>query len=205
MTYSWRTLPTGAVEVDGRVPELDPASLAVLRSRVMRWRDLAAPEARDFGVPLHWILGMVFAESAGDPSAVSADGGYGLLQLTHPSLFEGHPKADTLKSPALNLHLGTKHLARIVKTLGAKADLPRAASAFNAGMASSGPHPSAASPWGMRETKGHVSRVVSAANSALKELGGASPKAPAPPAAGRSDAETGLAVGMVALKVLRFL
>lgn len=205
MTYAWRTLPTGAVEVNGQVPELAPAELAVLRGKVMRWRTLADAEARAFGVPLHWVLGMVFAESRGNPTVVSPDGGYGLLQLTHPSVFEGRDKRETIANPGLNLHLGTKHIARLAKQLGPKADLPRVASGYNAGLPASGPHPSAASPWGMRETRGHISRVVSAANSALRELG-ADPKAPAPPASGaKSDAETGLALAMLALKVGRFL
>lgn len=205
MTYSWHTLPSGAVEVDGRTPELDPQSAKVFRARVMRWRDRAEPEARAFGVPLHWVLALVYAESSGDPMAVSADGGYGLLQLTHPSVFEGHPKQSTLTDPGLNLRLGVKLMARLIKALGPSADLPRLASGYNAGLGSGGPHPSTRSPWGMRETKGHISRTVAAGNTALRELGADTPKAGAPASPGRSDAETGLALSMLLLKVGRFL
>lgn len=203
MTYSWRTLPSGAVEVDGRVPELDPASLAVLRTKVMRWRSLAEKHSARTGVPVAWLLGVIYAETGGVPTLTSPKGAFGLMQVM-PFNWGGRTK-DQMADPDTNIHVGSSILAGHIKRMGP--DLPKVASGYNAGaQAQSGaPHPSASSPWGMRENKGYISHVVSAANSALKELGGGAPKAGAPASPGRSDAETGLAVGMVALKVLRFL
>lgn len=203
MTYSWRTLTSGAVEVDGKLPELDPAGLAVLRGAVMRWRALAEKHSARTGVPVNWILGVIYAETGGVPTLTSPKGAFGLMQVM-PFNWGGRTR-EQMADPDTNIHVGANILAAHRKRMGP--DLPKVASGYNAGaQAQSGaPHPSATSPWGMRENKGYISHVVSAANSALKELGGASPKAPAPPAAGRSDAETGLALSMLLLKVGRFL
>lgn len=203
MTYSWRTLPSGAVEVDGKLPELDPAGLAVLRGAVMRWRALAEKHSTRTGVPVHWLLGVIYAETGGVPTLTSPKGAFGLMQVM-PFNWGGRTR-EQMADPDTNIAVGANILAGHVKRMGR--DLPKVASGYNAGAQgqSGAPHPSPTSPWGMRENKGYISHVVSAANSALKELGGASPKAPAPPAAGRSDAETGLALSMLLLKVGRFL
>lgn len=200
MTYSWRTLPSGAVEVDGRTPELDPASLAVFRTRVMRWRDLAEKHAARSGVPVNWLLGVIFAETGGVPTLTSTKGAFGLMQVM-PFNWGGRSK-EQMADPDTNILVGSSILAGHVKRMGR--DLPKVASGYNAGAQTSGPWPSVTSPWGMRENKGYISKVVSAANSALRELGSADPKASAP-AGAKSDAETGLAVAMLALKLGRFL
>jgi soluble lytic murein transglycosylase-like protein len=202
MVYTWRTLATGAVEVDGKLPELDPASLAVLRARVMRWRTLAEKYSARSGVPAHWILGVIFAETGGVPTLTSPVGAFGLMQVM-PFNWGGRSK-EQMADPETNIAVGSSILAAHMRRMGR--DLPKVASGYSAGaQAKTGaPHPSAASPWGMRENKGYISNVVSGANSALRELGAApDPKEQAPK--GRSDAETGLALSMILLKVGRFL
>lgn len=203
MTYAWRTLPSGAVEVDGKLPELTPAELYVLRTRVMRWRSLAEKHSARTGVPVHWLLGVIFAETGGVPTLTSQKGAFGLMQVM-PFNWGGRSK-EQMTDPDTNILVGSNILAGHIKRMGR--DLPKVASGYNAGaQAQSGaPHPSATSPWGMRENKGYISNVVSGANSALKELGADPPKAEASRTAGRSEAETGLALSMILLKVGRFL
>lgn len=200
---TYRTLPGGAVEVDGRLPELDPASLAVFRARVWRWRELAEKHSARTGVPVHWLLGIIFAETGGVPTLTSPKGAFGLMQVM-PFNWGGRTR-EQMADPDTNIHVGANILAAHRKRMGP--DLPKVASGYNAGaQAQSGaPHPSATSPWGMRENKGYISHVVSAANSALRELGADTPKAGAAASPGRSDAETGLALSMLLLKVGRFL
>lgn len=197
---TWATNIDGSITVDDAVPELAPADLAVFRSRVMRWRQSAAKHAQTWSVPLHWVLAVIFAESNGNPNVVSPDHGYGLMQLTSPSVFMGHKPQETLTNPDLNIFLGTKYLGQL-RAMGL--DLPRAASGYNAGTANGAPHPSPSSPWGLRETKGYISRVVRAANTALRELGQGSdepPKAEGPsPKAGSGHL---LALSLAALAKL---
>lgn len=170
MPRTWTTLASGAVEVDGKVPVLEGAELEAYRKNVERWRANATKHGESLGVPPYWVLGKIHAESGGNPKALSPDGGYGLLQLTHPSVFQGHAPSETLTNPDLNIALGTAEAARLrvrLRKLGLPDDLPRVASCYNAGMASTGPHPSTSSPWGMRETKGHIDRVIIGANTAI--------------------------------------
>lgn len=203
MMYSWRTLPSGAVEVDGKLPELGGAELAALRTRVMRWRALADKHSARTGVPVHWLLGVIYAETGGVPTLTSPKGAFGLMQVM-PFNWGGRTK-EQMADPDTNILVGSNILAGHIKRMGR--DLPKVASGYNAGaQAQSGaPHPSAASPWGMRENRGYISNVVAGANSALRELAADPPKVGAPQTAGRSDAETGLALSMLLLKVGRFL
>jgi soluble lytic murein transglycosylase-like protein len=181
MTYQWKQLADGRIEVDGQIPELDAVNAAALEKNVLRWLPSSQKWADTYKVPVTWILGVIWAESSGNPKAHSADGGFGLMQLTHPSVFEGHPKQSTIDNPDLNIQLGTKLMRSLITSVGL--DLPRVASGYNAGLAGPGkPHLSAASPWGMRETKGHISRVVMGTNTATRLLasGAGPPKAEGP-------------------------
>lgn len=166
--YQWQTLPDGTVQVDGSVPTLTAQNANAFDERVWRWRELAAKHGVFYGVPIHWVLGMIYAESLGNPDAKSRDGGYGLMQLTSAAARKGK-SYEELRNPDLNIQLGAEFIK--LYCLGKNApDLPRVASKYNAGMQKNGaPHPGG-EPWGMRETKGHISRVVSASNYALSKL-----------------------------------
>lgn len=179
MVYKYLTNPDGFVVVDGLIPKLSVSSATQFRTKVMKWYDLVAIASTMYGVPASWILGTIWAESLGNPSIVSFDGGHGLMQLTHSSLFGTYPKAstvdnaedpnDNLIDASINITLGTKYLAQLQASLGN--DLPKVASGYNAGLAGPGqPHPSSSSPWGMRETTGHIMRVVLGANTAIAEI-----------------------------------
>ena len=135
-----------------------------------RWRYLAHEAEKALGVPAAWTLGIIYAESRGNPSVVSFDGGFGLMQLTHSSVFKGHDKQSTIdnlddpiddwEDPALNVCLGTELLATLRKR---RLDLPAVASMYNAGSPDGvNPHPSTKNAWGFRETPGYIHSVVSA-------------------------------------------
>lgn len=134
---------------------------------VERWVPLAQEVADTVSVPILWLLAMVYAESRGNPAAEAKDGGWGLLQITHESLKVGYTKTQVF-DPKTNLTIG----ARLLKKHAAfSQELPELASCFNAGGAGYGrPHPSEASPWGFRETTGHISRVVAANNAVVQML-----------------------------------
>lgn len=134
---------------------------------VFRWLDLVERVAREKNVPAAWILAMVYAESRGDEKAEAKDGGWGLMQITHPSLKAGRTK-DQVFDPYTNLSIGAGVIASHARFTQ---DIAALASCYNAGGKAFGqPHASLESVWGMRETKGHISRVVAANNAAWSWL-----------------------------------
>lgn len=194
---TWRTLDDGRVEVNGQVPELSGRELESFRTKTMRWRELAEKHSARTGVPVHWILGVIWAETRGDPSLTSPAGAYGLMQVM-PFNFGGRSK-EQMRDPDTNMAVGSSILAASMKRHGR--NLPKVASNYNAGAQKNGePWPSTKSPWGMRENAGYITNVVTGANTAARELA-ASPKAE-PPAGGLS-VETGLSLSLLALKLLR--
>jgi len=170
LRHRWTTRQDGVVEVDGTVPMLSAAGRETMRRRVLRWLPSATRHGDANHVPVAWILGVIYAESGGVATVVSPDRGHGLMQLTHPSVFKGHRPLSTLANPDLNIALGVELMASLRRSVGF--DLPKIASGYNAGLGKTGsPHASSSSPWGMRETRGHIDRVVRAANTAAQLLG----------------------------------
>lgn len=174
---SWRTLPNGQVEVNGRVPTFSEPHRSMLRSRVIeQWGQAATEAARRYGIPVHWVLGMIYRESGGQPEAMSPVGAVGLMQLYSSAALDGHTRNEVMEDPELNIRLGVRYMA-VIRREGDS--LVEVASKYNAGQERDGtPHPSNKSPWGYRENEGHISAVVTGANTAI-ELGigggGASP------------------------------
>ncbi len=201
-TWTWTTDADGFVIVNGDRISLgsdSPASNA-FDAHVWRWASLAKLHGDRNGVPTHWILGMVYAESGGDPDAKSFDGGYGLMQLTSAAARQGFAY-DALRDPDLNIRLGAEFIRKIVRTGD---DLPRVAAKYNAGSV----RPSTDNPWGMHSTGNHISRVVKAANYALERLL-TEPVPPAPvsepSSSGGLPSGVGLAMAMWALRGLDLL
>jgi len=208
--WSWRTLPDESVEVDhgDGVGFFKPLShehpqVVDTQQRVMGWRELAAAAAAKHGVPLSWILAVVYAESGGQADADNAPacGGTGCVGLMaiHWKV-HGQSRGDML-DPAKNLDYGTSLLAESRRR---GYDLPAAASIHVAGGGTSyTPHSGTCSsamvspdfpggsPWGMCEhmfpsaqgdgAVGYIDRVVRANNSFLELLGDSeSPETPQP-------------------------
>jgi soluble lytic murein transglycosylase-like protein len=177
----WRTLPSGVVEVDqGRgfaAPSLSKPERELFRAKTGRWRALALEAGRRYGVPLAWVLAVIFAESGGDanagPNAKGFGGLMGIGPLTVRAVEPGSTRtsAADLHDAAWNVHIGTAYLGRLRGEAGEHAgELPVIASLYNAGQRAPGqPWPSQRSPWGMRENEGYISRVVRASNSVTAE------------------------------------
>jgi hypothetical protein len=166
----WRTDPaSGLVEVDSSIPTLEGAGAEVFDKQVRRWTELACEASHDFAVPVHWILGTIYGESAGFPNARSPVGAFGLMQLHSAAARQGLSD-DELRDPRTNIRLG----ARLMNRIWSDGDqLPEVASKYNAGgLANGNPHPSTASSWGMREESGYISRVVAGANYARDTFSG---------------------------------
>lgn len=144
--------------------------------------------AKRYGVWLPHALATVFCESRGDARAMAPDGGMGLMQITHPSLKQGHTEAELL-DPVVNLDIGCGLLSRLGKW---SVEIPVLASYYNGGGQPSEqrdenghtvkiirPWKSAVSYWGMRETVkpapsgggfiiGYIDGVCAAANACIE-------------------------------------
>ncbi len=180
--YTWRTGETGIVYVtrDGlaeSAPTLSAQLSVVMDSVIGRWGALCAKHAARTGSPQSTLLAMIFRESGGNPGIVNRENppGLGLTQITSPDLYRGYSRTQVL-DPDLNVHICSNIVGAYTK---AGLDLPATASCYNAGALLNPlrPHPSTVSPWGYRETVGHISAEVAASNyflmrSALPEVVG---------------------------------
>ncbi|GMU43290.1 MAG: lytic transglycosylase domain-containing protein [Xanthomonadales bacterium] len=122
------------------------------------------------GLPVHWVYGLIRAESAWNARALSPVGARGLMQLM-PATAVAVAKtlgvrAEPLTDPVHNIRLGTTYLGRRVKGLGGNAVL--ATGAYNAGIGAvrrwiDDPLP----PWDLwietvpyKETREYIARVL---------------------------------------------
>jgi hypothetical protein len=96
---------------------------------------LIEPLARDAGVPLPVLYGLVREESYFDAEAVSHAGAVGLSQLMPATAADVarslRIKNPDLKDPATNLAIGTRHLKNL---LSRTSSVPQALLAYNAGL-----------------------------------------------------------------------
>jgi hypothetical protein len=168
MPHTWTTRPDWTVVVDGQVPVLRGWDASAFEERVRsRWGPLIHSAAAEAGVPPSWVAGIIWAESGGDPSAVSPAGAVGLMQLHSAAARQGHT-LEQVRDPELNVRLGAQYLRTVYGPNSPT--LPHVASRYNAGQKADGtPHP-ASNAWGMRYEGNYIDRVVAANNSAI--LGG---------------------------------
>lgn len=178
MAKQWRTDPaTGLIEVDGEIPTLSEQSARMFDEQVRRWTAFACEAAHDYAVPVNWILGTIYGESAGLPNARSPKNALGLMQLASESARAGLSD-DELRDPRTNIRAGARFIQRIYRDGD---QLPELASKYNAGAEPTGaPHPSSSSPWGIREESGYIDRVVAGANYARDTFTGDCVVAPFP-------------------------
>lgn len=135
----WRTLPGNVVEIEGS----GVVKAAAWTREVETWRDLIFAASDTYGVPAHWIAGIMAFESGGRVQALSPAGAIGLMELllgTAAAMAkeEGRPvptRADVAE-PALNIALGTRYLRNCLDRNNG--ELPLAAVAYNAGSARCG-------------------------------------------------------------------
>ncbi|MHC4940609.1 MAG: lytic transglycosylase domain-containing protein [Planctomycetota bacterium] len=111
------------------------AILAIQRERANQdLRGLIESAAKRHGLDPDLVEAVVYAESKGNPEAVSKAQAYGLMQLQVPTATDmaGRPvSADDLLDSALNLDLGCKYLVWLGQRL--EGDLKLVLMAYNAG------------------------------------------------------------------------
>lgn len=169
--WTWKTTDRDEIYVDrgdgsGFLrPTLDPnyPGMAQTLARVERWTDLAKEIGVPNGTPIHWTLGVIFAESGGDPNAVSSVGARGLMQVMPATAAGLGYDPATMFSPAPNIGAGTTLLGDF-RANGF--DFPASLSMYNAGPGGPPMRPklSTSSPWGYVENEGYILNAVMGAN-----------------------------------------
>lgn len=101
------------------------------------FRGLVVPEANDRGLDPYLVAGLIRRESAFNPVVVSGAGAVGLMQIV-PETGRQLARAAGLRfdrallyHPEVNIHLGTRFLARLLDRYGES--LPLGLAAYNAG------------------------------------------------------------------------
>ena len=86
----------------------------------------------------YWVLSLIRQESAFDPTAISSANAYGLMQLlpatarrTAREIGLRSPAASRLQDPNLNIRLGTRYFADLLKKFGGRIEM--ALASYNAG------------------------------------------------------------------------
>jgi hypothetical protein len=101
-----RFLDDGRIEIEGKgvVKEDIPTA-------VNQWASVIWDAANKYGLPAHFLAGIMSLESGGNKNAGSYAGAYGLMQLTLDTAkqFKGRKvtKEELLSDPVLNVDLGT--------------------------------------------------------------------------------------------------
>lgn len=186
-------LDDGSYEIEGRGRPATPVNLKVngFEASIRKW-------AGEYGVPPQVVAAVIMRESLGDDKAVSSDNGYGLMQLTHPSVFEGHPPDDVISDPDLNIQLGTKLLGKLWATY--KGNPIHVLTSYNAGS----PRCSAGkNPWNLLNTHDYVGGTLSFVNGAVDGVFGGGKVATAGLGTNVSLLMIGVAVGWAAYEYAR--
>ncbi len=178
-----RYTPEGLVEREGDGVIRDPAAIPTVQKIIANYGDIIAEVTARYGLPAHWMVGLIKMESGGNPGAASAGvGARGLTQMM-PATAKGLGlDPDRLWEPAYSIEAGAIYLANQVKRYGL--DLPVLAGSYNAGSrrcsattacktAGVKDGTTATNSWGLIEDchKGtgskYIERVVAASNEAL--------------------------------------
>lgn len=102
----------GQIEIEGEgTPEKQ------IPDRVYQYKDLIFAASAKYGVPASFIAGIITLESGGRADVVSADGGYGLMQITDATLKGGRSREELL-DPATNIDIGVGFLAKLLAKYG---------------------------------------------------------------------------------------
>ncbi len=173
--WSWRTDPSGYVEVDrndgqGFVrPRFSPDLPQI--QRALEWLPLAEKYGAKYGVPPAWILATITVESGGKPTAENFCC-VGLMAIYVKGPRPAHPTKtrEQMLDPDQNVDYGTSLLA---KSVAHGLDFPQTASVHNCGASSINPgmpkHRDD-TPFGMCEETPYIERGIKALNTILDVL-----------------------------------
>lgn len=215
--HVWHDGPNGETliqQADGSfaAPVLKTNDGALFQRNVIgRWTGLAGDAFVKTGVPIPWTLGVIWAESGGNPNARNKETppGLGLMQITSPALKGGLSDAEVM-DPVTNISIGTRFLA-FIRDHGVH-DLPSAASIYNCGAAADPPFRAKKSTkdarWGLCNSPGYIDRVVQAANTYVLGISGGDVVIPPHPPPSSGTATGGgfiLAVGIGGAAIAAYL
>lgn len=137
-----------------------------------------AEAAQRFGIPEHWIVAVMGAESAGDARAVSHAGAQGLMQVM-PATWEDlrirHRLGSDPFDPRDNILAGAAYLREMYDRYGA---IPAMLAAYNAGPDRYDEHLATGRPL-PAETRAYVDLLAPALGATVPSPG--APAAPSPP------------------------
>lgn len=150
----------GRLTIKGTVPTRNDWPEAI-----NQWRDLIKRKAAEYGVPEAVIAAIIYVESKGNPNAASSCC-HGLMQLHH--LYFGGNEGGRLYDPELNVDLGTKRLAELMKQH--EGNLVHVAAHYNFGHLECGDDPNCRPTiWQLRTNCGYVDTFIAAHNSAIDQ------------------------------------
>jgi len=167
---------TQADDVEWGISKLQEKVLGWFRGMVSHWGSLIDEAGSDYRLPSNYIVGVMWAESNGNPGLRSKVGAMGLMQVMPVHFSEAElPHA---MEPRVNIRRGAALLA---SARAGFRDLVQVASAYNAGGPSgpaNGPwtnetwlannrNPALTSRWGYACEPGYIDRVVAASNTYL--------------------------------------
>lgn len=113
--------------------------------RILKWCGLITHYAQKNDLPPDLIAAVIWQESGGNPSAYSASGAVGLMQImpkdglaanfkcVNGPCFANRPTIQQLKEPEYNIKYGTRMLANLVKKHGATREALKAYGPMNVG------------------------------------------------------------------------
>jgi hypothetical protein len=139
---TWRELPDGRIEVDGRgIPLYEPGSARyrLVEQTWDNWGRLFVRASRDHGVPVSWLVAIASVETgpwSDDPSeqaeAVSYAGARGVMQImpaTASQILDRDP--DAMFNPAANIDAGAELIAITMRNV--RSGLPAICGVYNSG------------------------------------------------------------------------
>jgi len=137
----WRTLPSGAIEVEGEgVPVYPPGSLEhkYLTQTWANWAPQFESSAARFGVPVTWLLAAATQETglwSNNPAkqaSITSGDAYGSIGIMQPipstAVMLGYSAADRY-DPQLNIDMGAKLMGKQLDANG----FPTVAAKYNSG------------------------------------------------------------------------
>lgn len=143
----WRTLGNGTIEIEGSgVPTISTTGpqFQNMSRTWANWKHFMAPAAKEFGIPLSWVLAIATVETgflSSDPAkqaaAYSPVGAAGVMQLMPMTANMLGMTSAERTDPQKNIWGGVK-LMRMLADGPTGPELPNIASAYNAGSGSTG-------------------------------------------------------------------
>lgn len=181
---TYRMLANDQVEVNGRIPTWAEGSHQeeLLLEVWNRYSGTVSAASREYDIPAPWILGIITAESAGDPQACSPCAAcraelcesalgfrccaFGVMQMIGIVAREyGVTTEQLMSNPSVAIDAGTRLLSDLVGHVGF--DLPRVSASYNGGRGVLSKCGKEGTTFGWRTNHDYPMKVVRYSNTAI--------------------------------------